>query len=202
MKDKIIHKSSELFLEFGFRSVTMDDIASELGVSKKTIYEYFRNKADLIEKVAEFITDGIQEEIDQIMQMEHNPIEELFEVKRCVLKRLKDEKASPQFQMQKYYPEIFQRLRESQVCKMDECCSTNLKRGIAQGFYRSDLNEVFITRLYISGMLNLKNEELFKSTDLTPKQLYEEFLSYHLRSIVTPQGLKRLINLENKKYHE
>ena len=199
MKDKIIHKSSELFLEYGFKSVTMDYIASEMGVSKKTIYEYFNNKAHLVEEVARFITDEIQQEIDSIMQADFNPIEELFEIKRCVLKRLKDEKASPQFQMQKYYPDIFHRLRESQVCKMDECCSINLKRGIEKGFYRKDLNEVFITRLYISGMLNLKNEELFKNTDLSPKQLYEEFLAYHLRSIVTPKGLKILKQTEITK---
>lgn len=198
MKEKIIQKSSDLFLEFGFRSVTMDHIASELAISKKTLYEYFNNKAQLIEEVGEYITKGIQHEIDQIMMADFNPIRELFEIKRCVLKRLKDEKSSPQFQLQRYYPEVYVRLRQTQVCKMDECCSSNLKRGIAQGDYRSNLNQVFITRLYISGMLNLKNEELFKSTDLTPKQLYEEFLSYHLRSIVTSQGLERLIEIENQ----
>jgi AcrR family transcriptional regulator len=199
MKNKIIHKSAELFLEYGFKSVTMDYISSELGVSKKTIYEYFNNKSHLIEEVSRFISTEIQLEIDNIMKAELNPIEELFEIKRCVLKRLKDEKASPQFQMQKYYPEIYQRLRNSQVCKMDECCSINLKRGITLGYYRENINEVFITRLYISGMLNLKNEELFKDTDLTPKQLYEEFLIYHLRSIATTKGLEILKQTEITK---
>ena len=199
MKDKIVHKSAELFLEYGFKSVTMDFIASELAVSKKTIYDYFKNKAHLVEEVALFISGEIQQEIDAVMKFNFNPVQELFEIKRCVLKRLKDEKASPQFQMQKYYPEIYHNLRDTQVCKMDECCSINLKRGIEQGFYRKNLNEIFITRLYISGMLNLKNEELFKNTDLTPKQLYEEFLSYHLRSIVTPKGLETLKQIEITK---
>lgn len=199
MKDKIIHKSAELFLEFGFKSVTMDFIASELGASKKTIYEHFRNKSHLIEEVANYISHEIQLEIDEVMKSDFNPIEELFEIKRCVLKRLKDEKSSPQFQMQKYYPEIYQRLRNNQVCKMDECCTINLSRGIKKGYYRENLNESFITRLYISGMLNLKNEELFKDTELSPKQLYEEFLSYHLRSIVTPKGLEILKQIEINK---
>ena len=199
MKDKIIHKSAELFLEYGFKSVTMDYIASELAVSKKTIYGYFSNKAHLIEEVANCISQEIQQEIDTVMKSDFNPIEELFEIKRCVLTRLKDEKASPQFQMQKYYPEVYQRLRESQVCKMDECCSVNLSRGIKNGYYRKNLNENFITRLYISGMLNLKDEALFKDTDLSPKQLYEEFLSYHLRSIVTPKGLEILKQTEINK---
>jgi hypothetical protein len=82
---------------------------------------------------------------------------------------------------------------------MYECCSINLKRGITLGYYRENINEVFITRLYISGMLNLKNEELFKDTDLTPKQLYEEFLIYHLRSIATTKGLEILKQTEITK---
>ncbi len=201
MKAQIIEKASELFLEFGFKSVTMDDLANELSVSKKTIYEYFNNKAHLVEEVALFVRNHIHEQIDHIMQQNFDPIQELFEIKRMVLRRLKDEKSSPQYQMQKYYPEIFAKLKDSQVCKMDECCTQNLERGIQLGLYREDLNRIFITRLYISGMMNLKNEELFQVTELSPKQLYEEFLSYHLRSIVTEKGLSRLIELETNLHH-
>lgn len=149
-----------------------------------------------------FISKEIQQEIDAVMQANFDPIEEIFEIKRCVLRRLKDEKASPQFQMQKYYPEVFSNLRETQVCKMDECCSINLKRGITNGYYRENLNELFVTRMYISGMLNLKNEALFNATQLSPKQLYEEFLIYHIRSIVTEKGLQRLTEIENQINHE
>jgi hypothetical protein len=80
---------------------------------------------------------------------------------------------------------------------MDECCTNNVARGIQLGYYRKDLNIVFVVRSYISGMMNLKDQELFKSTDLSPKQLYEEFLIYHLRSITTIKGKKRLESLLN-----
>lgn len=201
MRAQILEKASEMFLEYGFKSVTMDDLANELSVSKKTIYEYFDNKTHLVEEVAMYVRTQIHEEIDHIMQQNFNPIQELFEIKRMVLRRLKDEKTSPQYQMQKYYPAIFHKLKDSQVCKMDDCCTQNLARGIELNLYRSDLNPVFITRLYISGMMNLKNEELFEVTNLTPKQLYEEFLRYHLRSIVTNEGLQRLIEIETQLNH-
>lgn len=201
MRAQILEKASEMFLEYGFKSVTMDDLANELSVSKKTIYEYFDNKTHLVEEVAMYVRTQIHEEIDHIMQQKFDPIQELFEIKRMVLRRLKDEKTSPQYQMQKYYPAIFNKLKDSQVCKMDDCCTQNLARGIELNLYRSDLNPVFITRLYISGMMNLKNEELFEVTELSPKHLYEEFLRYHLRSIVTKKGLQRLIEIETQLNH-
>lgn len=198
MKEKILNKAEEMFLEFGFKSVTMDDLANELGVSKKTIYEFFNNKLDLIESVAIFIRDKIHQEIDQIISKHYDPIQEMFEIKKVVMRRLKNQKSSPQYQLQKYYPKIFDNLKQSQVCKMEDCISNNIERGLAENYYRNDINKVFVCRIYIAGMLNLKDEELFKDSELTPKQLYEEFMKYHLRSIVDTKGKSRLAELEKQ----
>ena len=101
MRDKILEKSNELFLNLGFKSVTMDEIASSLGVSKKTIYKYFKNKTELIDTVTHRMFDTICSGIDDICELELNPIEELFSIKRLVLDNVKDEKSSPQYQLQK-----------------------------------------------------------------------------------------------------
>ena len=74
MKEKIIEKSNELFLNLGFKSVTMDEIASSLGVSKKTIYKYFKNKTDLVASVTEYIFNNISSGINQICSLNKNPI--------------------------------------------------------------------------------------------------------------------------------
>ncbi len=198
MKKEILHKASELFLDFGFKSVTMDHLAQELGVSKKTIYEYFKTKSDLVEQVAYYVRDRIHAEIDLVQLKQLDPIEEMVDIKRVVMKRLKNEKTSPQFQFQKYYPNIYAKMRESQVCKMEDCIGKNIERGVEEGYYRKDIHKVFICRIYIAGMLNLKDEELFKDSQLSPKELYEEFLKYHLRSIVDAKGLKRLNQLEKQ----
>ena len=198
MKKEILHKASELFLDFGFKSVTMDHLAQELGVSKKTIYEYFKTKSDLVEQVAYYVRDRIHAEIDLVQLKQLDPIEEMVDIKRVVMKRLKNEKTSPQFQFQKYYPNIYAKMRESQVCKMEDCIGKNIERGVEEGYYRKDIHKVFICRIYIAGMLNLKDEELFKDSHLSPKELYEEFLKYHLRSIVDAKGLKRLNQLEKQ----
>ncbi|MCH8535740.1 MAG: TetR/AcrR family transcriptional regulator [Flavobacteriaceae bacterium] len=199
MKEKILNKSAELFLEYGFKSVTMDEIATELAVSKKTIYTYFNNKSKLVEEVSKFVTHQIHQQIDTVIAQQLNPIDELFEIKRTVMKRLKDEKSSPQYQLEKYYPEIYQWCRKSQFNKMLDCVKDNVNRGISGGWYRPEIHRIFTVRIYISGMFNLKDEAFFKATDLSQKQLYEEFLKYHMRSIVTDQGLERLKEIEKNQ---
>ena len=114
MREKIISKATELFLNLGFKSVTMDDIANELGMSKKTIYVHFSNKTKLIEATTFHLFDVICDGIDGICDTATNPIEELYSIKLYVMTHLKNEKTSPQFQLKKYYPQIHQRLKNKQ----------------------------------------------------------------------------------------
>jgi AcrR family transcriptional regulator len=197
MKDKILQKASELFLNLGFKSVTMDDLANEMGISKKTIYTHFENKTQLIEActlhVFEFISCGI----DQISSLKKNPIEELYEIKKFVMQHLKDERSSPQYQLQKYYPKIFDTLKKRQFEVMKDCVVENVKKGIDLGIYRENLNIDFVARIYFSGVTSIKDHTLFPD-DLFPRTaLMDDYLEYHLRGIVTPKGrniLNELIN--------
>ena len=97
MKQKIIEKANDMFLNYGFKSVTMDDLASEMGISKKTIYTHFQNKTKLVEATTDYLFCNISEGIDTILKEKNDPIEELYLIKAFVMKHLKDEKASPQY---------------------------------------------------------------------------------------------------------
>ena len=103
MKDKILETAADMFLSYGFKSVTMDDIASEMAISKKTIYVHFKNKIKLVEAVTLSLFENICEGIDGICEASANPIEELYDIKMFVMNHLKNEKASPQYQLKKYY---------------------------------------------------------------------------------------------------
>lgn len=202
MKDKIIHKAAELFINLGFKSVTMDDIANELGISKKTIYTHYNNKTELVREVVFSIFDTICEGIDGICALNQNPIEEIYEIKKLVTIQLKNEKSSPQYQLQKYYPEIHAEFRMKHFEKMSDCTLNNLNRGIAQGLYRKNLNVDFVSRIYFVGMLGIKDDSVFP-IDIFPKiYLIEEYLEYHLRGIVTKEGLQILNQFINTKTND
>tara|TARA_B110001454_G_scaffold188498_1_gene186533 strand:- start:3536 stop:4135 length:600 start_codon:yes stop_codon:yes gene_type:complete len=192
MKHKILDTSKELFLNLGFKSVTMDEIASKLGVSKKTIYKYFENKTELVAAVTEYMFDAVSFGIDTICELKMNPIKEIFSIKRFIMKHLKDEKSSPQYQLQKYYPKIYASLTQKQFDVMQVCVLNNLKKGIEIGLYRDNIDLEFTSRIYFNGMVGIKNIELFPLTDYSMNTLMNHYLEYHIRGIATEKGVQEL----------
>ena len=192
MKHKILDTSKELFLNLGFKSVTMDEIASKLGVSKKTIYKYFENKTELVAAVTEYMFDAVSFGIDTICELKMNPIKEIFSIKRFIMKHLKDEKSSPQYQLQKYYPKIYASLTQKQFDVMQVCVLNNLKKGIEIGLYREGIDLEFTSRIYFNGMVGIKNIELFPLTDYSMNTLMNHYLEYHIRGIATEKGVQEL----------
>ena len=192
MREKIIHKASELFLNLGFKSVTMDDIANELGISKKTIYVHFSNKTKLVEAVTFHLFDTICNGIDHICDTAPNPIEELYSIKMFVMQNLKNEKTSPQYQLKKYYPLIYEQLRDKQFEKMHGSVEESLQQGIDTGVFRDTIDVDFISRMYFTGMTGIKDNLFFPPEHYQMEYLMESYLEYHLRAIVTEKGFKIL----------
>ena len=192
MREKILKKAIDLFINFGFKSVTMDDIASEMHISKKTIYSHFNNKTKLVEAATFCVFETISNEINCICEMQKNPIEELYEIKKSVMLHLKNEKTSPHYQLCKYYPEINESLKKKQFELMQACVVNNFERGIEMGLYRTNLNEEFVSRIYFLGITGIKDENLFPTNVFTKTKIMDNFLEYHLRGIITKEGLYTL----------
>lgn len=189
MKDNIIHKSAELFLNYGFKSVTMDDIANEMGISKKTIYQHFPNKTKLVEAVTFNLFENICDGIDCICEKSHNPIEELYDIKMFVMQHLKNEKASPQYQLKKYYPQIYEVLSIKQFEKMHDSVKESLQRGVDTELFRANIDTDFISRMYFNGMTGVKDDRIFPKDIFSMEYLMESYLEYHLRAICSKKGL-------------
>ncbi len=198
MRDKIIHTSADMFLTLGFKSVTMDDIANALGISKKTIYQHFDNKTKLVETTTMHVFDMISHGIDCICALEKNPIEELYDIKHFVMDHLKDEKSSPQYQLKKYYPKIYATLKQKQFEVMHDCVKENLNRGIKQGLFRDSINVEFIARIYFNSVLAIKDTDLFPLKIFSMNMLLENYLEYHLRGISTEKGIDSLNTIITK----
>ena len=170
----------------------MDDIAQNMGISKKTIYTHFPTKTKLIEAATLFVLESITNGIEEIKRKKYHPIEELFKIKQFTTSYLKDEKSSPQYQLEKYYPRIYREVHQCNHHLISCSIEENLERGIATGDYRPNIPVDFISRIYFVGITGLKNPELFRSQSSGLTILYNNFLEYHLRAIATPAGLEKL----------
>ena len=192
MRETILKKAMDMFLVYGYKSVTMDEIATELGISKKTIYQHFANKNDLVEastmNLFEFISTGI----DKIREQEKNSIEEVFIIRGFLRKNLNDETTSPFHQLQKFFPKIFSCLRTKHFEKVHNCMVDNIQRGIKHGLYRPEINIDFISRIYFTGLTGIKEADIFPQDIFEINNLTRQYLEYHLRAIVTPKGLNVL----------
>lgn len=192
MRENILSKAVELFLNFGFKSVTMDDIATELGISKKTIYAHFSTKTKLVEAASLQVFDVISNGINCINAKKLNVIEETFEIKNFAMKHLNNERTSPHYQLNKYYPKIASILRNKQYDVMQGCVVDNLNRGVDTGIYRKDIPVSFISKIYFVGITGIKDNDLFPIEEFSTLELMQNYLEYHLRAIVTDKGLKIL----------
>ncbi|MFD2587248.1 TetR/AcrR family transcriptional regulator [Croceitalea marina] len=197
MREKILQRATDLFLNLGFKSVTMDDLANEMAISKKTIYSHFENKTKLVEECTMCVFCAISDGIDYIISLKKNPIEELYEIKKFVMVQLKEEKSSPSYQLQKYYPKLHHNLKNKQFEVMQKCVVDNVKRGVDLGIYRANLDVDFIARIYFSGVTSIKEESLFPHQKFPMTYLMDNYLEYHLRGIVTPKGRKKLNEIIN-----
>ncbi len=192
MKSTIIEKATKLFLQLGFKSVTMDDLAVSLGISKKTLYIHFENKHQLVKEVASSIFEKVTSDIIKIKEGTSNPIEELHCVKMETMKYLGSEKTSPNYQLQKYYPKIYEDLKAKEYQYLGKMVKSSLQNGIDSGLFRTEIDVEFVSRLYLNGMRGIRDIEIFPIEQFKIEHLFENYLDYHLRAIVTPNGMKSL----------
>ena len=198
VKKKIILKALNLFLSLGFKSVTMDDLAESMSISKKTIYQFFKNKNQLISSCTESIQKQLVETFREIRKNADNPIVELFEIKKEAMKILGNTETSPQFQLQKFYPEIYEEIKDREFNLFKDNIQESLKRGIKSEYFRKEINIDFVTRIYLNGMRGVRDINLFPLNEFKVDEVIEDFIEYHLRAISTKKGLS-LLNKVYKK---
>jgi TetR/AcrR family transcriptional regulator, cholesterol catabolism regulator len=199
METNIINRSSEMYLRLGFKSVTMDDVASEMGISKKTIYQYFSNKRELVEAVINSIFTQVSNKMNEITNSNLNPIEKLFKMNDFLGEVLKNENTSPFYQLQKFYPQIYKALITNQLTQINECLIKNLKRGIDQGLYRKEINMYEMSRFYLIGINGIHDLQLFNTLKSNKTNLQSAHLEYHLRAICTTKGIQILESIIKNK---
>lgn len=195
MKDKIISKAKEMFLKLGFKSITMDDIACEMCISKKTIYKYFSNKDVLIEESIQAVHKEIQTTLDKISEKNYNAIEENFEIKRMFREMFKSAESSPIYQLKKHYPDIYENVLSIQIGGCEECFRKNISKGIKEGLYRKNLDIENYIKFYYTLIFNI-NENTVLEKDSHELEL--KALEYHIRAMATLAGIIELEkNLKN-----
>ena len=199
MRERILTKAKELFFKFGLRSVSMDDICRELGISKKTLYQHFETKDKLIK---EGMTKQMEEDVCMMKNAQtnaFNAIDELLQLSEYVAAMLSELSPTLLYDCQKYYGSIWVEFEKINSEHIYNDIHRNLKRGITEGLYRNDFDIDIITKLYLGLSNNSTNVDIFPPQKYNTKAVFQTHIMYHIRGIATPKGMEVLHDLLEKQ---
>ena len=190
MKERIQQKARELFMRYGFRSVTMDEIAGQIGISKKTLYQFFEDKDSLVEAVMQAEMMYMQAQCKKQIQESENAIEEIFkdmDAMEPVMDAL-----NPQiiFDLEKFYPKTYEKFKKHKNTFLLEIIKKNLQRGIQEEVYRDDIDIDIIARFRLESAFIAFHPDLFPYGKYSLLKVAGEIYHHYLHGIATPKGKK------------
>ena len=189
MKEKIINRAKEMFLKLGFKSITMDDIACDMCISKKTIYKYFSNKELLIEESTQLVHKEVIETIEKIVAKNFNAIEENFQIRRMFKEMFKYSETSPVYQLKRHYPEVYQKVVGYQIEICEGCFRDNIFKGISEGLYRENIDVENYVKFYYTLIFSISENT---ALERDANNLEHKALEYHTRAMATLAGIIEL----------
>lgn len=196
IRQRLIEEAALMFRTYGIRAVTMDMLANQMGISKRTIYEVFNDKDELLQGVMKWMAIRQSDLTNNCLKSSENVIEAIFKIMDSMMEHFK--KMSPAFKldMKKYHNTMVQRLRESDELPYDNSKEI-LIRGIREGIFRPDI-DIEITDRCLRGVTKMSNEKEAVPDDFDNEEVLRDFFINYLRGISTQKGLD-LINQYDKK---
>ena len=189
-KERILEKTHDLFNRYGIRSVSMDDIAAQLGMSKKTLYQYYADKDELVNAVFSKVLDVNKSECISCKQKGENPIQEIFLSFDMVEEMLTTMNPAVLFDIQKYHPSAFRKFLDYKNNFLYKMISANLKEGVAEELYRDDIDIEILTRFRLYTVMLSFDSEVFPTNKGSLVYIEQQLLEHFLYGIATAKGQK------------
>jgi len=199
MEQRIVEKAQELFFRYGLKSVTMDDIASNLGASKKTIYQYFKDKDHLVDAVVQREIEQDMHECTLIACSCNNAVQEVFRGFDMLQEMLTTMNPAIIFEMQKYHPEAYKKMNAHKNKFFVNIMKENLIKGIKEGYYREDINIEVIARYRVESIFLGFNPDVFMQGKFTLLEVEMELMEHFLYGICTPKGQKLITKYKQQR---
>ncbi len=194
MQDHILKEVEQLFMKYGTKSITMDDIARHLGVSKKTIYAHFKDKDDLISKLfnAKMIEDVC--EMEKASENAANAIDEVFSFMDSIKVLLSEFNPILFYDLKKYHQPVYKLFIEFQDVHIYQNVKKNLERGIAEKLYRKDIDTEILANMRRHQIFWTLESDLLHAGKYTLTHLMQETTEHFLYGVATLEGLKIINN--------
>ena len=192
MKEEIVKRALNDFMQYGFKTFTMDDLANKMGMSKKTLYEYFPSKQDLVDACLDYALEMSCTNVATFVQGEGSVIENVYRNQKKVQEVFNINSDRPIWELQKYYPKTYERM-EGEFAKTDALFIDKLlEKGWQEGLFRKDINVNFYKVFYTSVQRLRSITHTFPERQFPFWETIYTILEYFFRILVNEKGLKEL----------
>jgi len=198
-KERILVKADELFHRYGIRSVSMDDIAAQLGMSKKTLYQFYADKEELVREVITTILEGSRDRCLSDQSAAENPVHEIFLAFDMIQEMFSRMNPIILFDLEKYHPAVHLKFKEHKQQFLYQVIKSNLERGISEELYRDDIDVDIITRLRMESVMLSFNSEIFPNNRTHLLAIQEQLLYHFLYGVASVKGQKLIQKYKNQR---
>ena len=202
MKEEIVKRALNDFMQYGFKTFTMDDLASKMGISKKTLYEHFPSKNDLVEAVLDYALDMSCKNVEAFVQGDGSVIENVYRNQKKVKEMFNINSDRPIWELRKYYSKTYERM-EIEFAKSDaRFIYKLLEKGWQEGLFREDINVNFYKTFYSSVQHSRSVANTFPEREFPFGDTIYTLMEYFFRILVNEKGMKeleRVLQLKNEK---
>jgi len=188
IKSKIINEASELVMQYGVRTVTMDDISKNLGISKKTIYQYFKDKKDLINTVTQIHMDQEEARFLGAVKESKDSVHELILVSQCLREAMQDMKVNILNELQKYYPEAWKKYEYFKEEVMKNSITHTIRRGQNEGYFRPNIDPELMATMRMEQVQSFMMRNLFPKDKYTLKEVQMHLFDHFIHGLFTLKG--------------
>ena len=205
VRERILEESEMLFFRYGVRRVTMDDVAKALGMSKKTLYQYYSDKDELVAEATQAHLDRERIEFDKIFRNSENSIKSLFLISQCMRKSLSEINPSVLFDLKRFYPKSWEYWTEFKDQYIFKSIVENIKKGIEEEYFRPEVNAEILANLRVMEIQILFDRESFPSEKFNFMEVQMQLFNHFVYGITTEKGrklYKEYLENENNESYE
>jgi AcrR family transcriptional regulator len=188
MQDRILLKARDLMFQSGIRQVTMDELATHLGISKKTIYHYYKDKDDLVRAVVGFELKNHQHLCHNCESKAENAIHEMFLMMETMKEMAKTMNPGTMMELEKYFPSAFDIIKNHKEDFFFTLIKQNIIKGIEQGYYRSDLEVDILSKFRLETIFIPFNLHVYPLSKFDPIKVHTQLMEHFVFGLMTVKG--------------
>jgi AcrR family transcriptional regulator len=190
VKERILQKATDLFMRYGIRSITMDEIAGQLGISKKTIYQFFTDKDEMVDAIVDIQVRSNEKECQRCQGESDNAVHEIFNALKMAEELLKAMNPLIMYDLEKHHPKAYRKFRNYKYDFMYDMIIQNLERGIKEGLYRAEINTDIVAKHRIESAFMGFNQDIFPHSKYRISDIGYELGILFLYGVTTEKGKK------------